>query len=175
MPDRPRRRIRGRRPNVAGPIPTASSVTRIRSDHRPDAFRAELTGFEEVPPVLTRASGSFRASLNPDGESLSYELSFSNLSTPSTAAHIHFAQRRVNGPIIAFLCGGDNKPDCPELGGTINGVITSEDILAIPEQGLAAGDFAGFLRIMRAGVAYVNVHSTMHPAGEIRGQVRSGR
>jgi hypothetical protein len=38
-------------------------------------------------------------------------------------------------------------------------------------QGIAAGDFAEILAAMRAGAAYVNVHSGNFPGGEIRGQV----
>lgn len=149
------------------------SVTRVRPESRDDdnVFRARLTGFEEVPSILTRASGTFTARIRPGGDSLEFELNYANLSTPATAAHIHFAQRGVNGPIIAFLCGGNGRSDCPEQAGTVRGVLTSEDIRAVPEQGLEAGDFAGFLRILRAEAAYVNVHTTQFPNGEIRGQI----
>lgn len=152
-----------------------------RGGNRPPAggegvvFRAELSGFEEVPPRLTRATGRFEARLADDGRSIEYVLSFSNLSSPSTAAHLHFGQPGVNGEIFAFLCGGNDKPGCPGIGGTVTGTIDPEDILGIPEQGLAPGDLQGALRIMRAGLAYVNVHSRVFPAGEIRGQVRAER
>lgn len=148
------RRGRGRRPGADGEV-----------------FRAELSGFEEVPPVLTPATGTFAARLVEGGSALEYRLSFTNLSTPAFEAHLHFAPPGVNGEIFAFLCGGD-QPGCPGEGGTVTGVITAEDILAIPDQGLAAGDFEGALTIMRRGLAYVNVHSMAIPRGEIRGQVR---
>jgi hypothetical protein len=38
-------------------------------------------------------------------------------------------------------------------------------------QGIAAGEFAELLAAMRAGVTYVNVHSTLYPGGEIRAQI----
>lgn len=91
---------------------------------------------------------------------------------PSTAAHIHFGQPGVNGGVIAFLCGGDDRPNCPGVAGTVSGVISAADILAIAGQGLQAGDLEGALQAMRRGAAYVNVHSTLFPEGEIRGQVR---
>ncbi|TMG43298.1 MAG: CHRD domain-containing protein, partial [Chloroflexi bacterium] len=36
-----------------------------------------------------------------------------------------------------------------------------------------AGDFAGALRIIESGDAYVNVHTVNFPGGEIRGEVKS--
>ncbi len=135
------------------------------------AFRAKLSGFSEVPPVLTAGRGAFRARIVDDGPALAFELTYSNLSAPTTAAHIHFGPPGVNGEVIAFLCGGDGKGECPTEG-TVSGRITAEDIRGIPSQGLAAGDLEGALRIIRSGNAYVNVHTTAFPAGEIRGPIR---
>lgn len=136
-------------------------------------FHTRLSGFHQVPPVLSPGSGTFRARLADDGMSLSYELTFANLTTPAMAAHIHFGHSTDNGGIIAFLCGGGDQPSCPGQGGTVRGTIDPSDILAIPSQGLPAGDFASVIRLMRAGLVYVNVHTSMFPEGEIRGQVRN--
>jgi hypothetical protein len=147
-----------------------SSVS-LADDHH-TAFQARLTGFQEVPPKLTTGHGRFTATL--DDEAISYQLTYADLSSEAQAAHIHFAQRGVNGGIIAFLCGGGNKPACPPNGGTVSGTITPDDILAVPDQGVTAGDFAGVLRAIRSGITYVNVHTTQFPAGEIRGQIQTG-
>jgi CHRD domain len=139
---------------------------------------ARLSGFSEVPPNLTAGSGSFHATVQ--GTSLTYKLSFSNLSATATQSHIHFAQSGVNGGVFLFLCGSAatpgpaGTPTCPAAGGTVTRTVTAADLLAVPAQGVAAGDFAGVLRIIRSGDAYVNVHTTTHPAGEIRGQVQVG-
>jgi hypothetical protein len=144
------------------------SVT--QADSEDNTFKARLNGFQEVPSKLTNGHGTFTATLN--GSTISYSLTFSALSTPAVASHIHFAQRGVNGGIFAFLCGGGGKPACPAAGGTVTGTIAAADILApSPDQGLAAGDFAGAVRAIRSGNTYVNVHSTRFPAGEIRGQI----
>jgi CHRD domain-containing protein len=135
-----------------------------------NGFRARLTGFREVPPILTDGTGVFAASL--DSGSLTYRLTFSGLSSTATAAHIHFAEKGVNGAIFVFLCGG-SKPACPAAGGTVTGTITASDVLAVPAQGITGGSFADLLRILRSGDAYVNVHTSNHPGGEIRGQVSS--
>ncbi|HEY8417111.1 MAG TPA: CHRD domain-containing protein [Limnochordales bacterium] len=139
---------------------------------RTETLEATLSGFEEVPPILTPGTGTFRATLAGDGQSLRFQLTFADLLAPVTVAHLHFGQPGVNGGVFAFLCGGGGRPACPERGGTVEGTLTANDILAVSEQGLEAGDWAGAVRILRAGMAYANVHSTRFPAGEIRGQVR---
>lgn len=139
---------------------------------RTETFQAELSGFQEVPPILTAGTGTFRAQLAPDGQTLAFELAFSGLSAPATVAHLHFGQPGVNGAVLAFLCGGGGKAACPPAGGSVQGTVSPSDVVAVPEQGIAAGDWEGVLRILRAGAAYVNVHTTQFPAGEIRGQVQ---
>jgi len=62
--------------------------------------------------------------------------------------------------------------DVIQADGTIGRMRRSSDVLSVPAQGFAAGDFAGFLRIIRNGVSYVNIHTPTFPAGEIRGQIR---
>ena len=46
------------------------------------------------------------------------------------------------------------------------------DIQAIVPQSLGEDDFAGLIRAIRAGTAYLNVHTTQSPAGEIRGDIK---
>lgn len=145
------------------------------------SFKATLTGYEEVPAVSTAASGEFRAQLSADGTTLSYELTYGNI-TNAFAAHIHFGQMSVNGGVSAFLCGGGGKPTCPPTGGTVTGVIDAADVVGPTGQGIAPGELDELLAAMRAGISYANVH-TLNPAGgpagpgnlpggEIRGQIR---
>ncbi len=137
------------------------------------SLRARLTGFQEVPSKLTNGHGTFKATIH--NNTITYELTYSDLSTMAEASHIHFGQVGVAGGIFAFLCGGGGKPACPASGGTVTGTITAADILApTPDQGLSAGDFAGAIRAIRSGNTYVNVHTTRFPAGEIRGQLMAG-
>lgn len=151
----------------------AERSTTGRPPARRVMLRAELSGFAQVPPVLTPASGTFRARLN--GDVLEYELTYEGLSSDALAAHIHFGHPTDNGGILVFLCGGGDAPACPLREGTVRGTISAGDILAIPEQGVAAGDVQGVLRIVQAGLAYVNVHTQNFPDGEIRGQIRISR
>jgi CHRD domain len=141
-------------------------------------LRATLSAFNEVPPKATMGEGTFRAKV--DKSVIHYTLTYSGLSTPVLQAHLHFGQPAVSGGIFVFLCtnlgnGPAGTPTCPPAGGTVTGTITAADILnPTPDQGITPGDFATALRIIEAGEAYANVHTTRFPAGEIRGQVSSG-
>ena len=137
-------------------------------------FSARLLGFQEVPPKLTQGFGSFRAVVDVDAKTISYTLTFSNLSSNAVASHIHFGQPAVNGGIFINLCGTSNTPVCPAGGGTVTGTIIAADVLAGPTQNVTAGDFDGALRIIKSGTAYVNVHTVNFAGGEIRGQVKFG-
>jgi hypothetical protein len=144
-------------------------------DSNRNSFKANLSGYQSVPAISSSATGSFTLSINPAGTQISYSLTYSALQGGNAlAAHIHFGQANVNGAPVAFLCGGGGKPACPAGGGTVTGTVVAADILSIPTQGIAAGDYGAFLRALRAGVTYVNVHSVAFPAGEIRGQIPGG-
>jgi hypothetical protein len=139
-------------------------------------FRATLGGYEEVPSVHTAASGTFEARVN--GGSVDYTLAYSGLQAPVTMAHIHFAQKAVNGSILVWLCGTEANPGpagtpaCPGTGGTVSGTFTAANVLAsAATQQFPAGDLEALIDAMLAGSAYVNVHSSASPGGEIRGQI----
>jgi CHRD domain len=57
------------------------------------------------------------------------------------------------------------------VGGTVSGVLTAPDVIGPALQGVPAGEFAEFIRALRASAAYGNVHTAAFPGGEIRGQV----
>jgi len=143
--------------------------------HNETTFRARLTGFGEVTPKLVNGQGRFTGTLSEDGTSISWKLTWTGLSGPAQAAHLHFGQTQVNGGVFVFFCGGGGRPACPDNGpdhsGEVTGTWTATDILAVPAQNLTAGDFAGVLRILRAHEGYANIHTTLFGGGEIRGQV----
>src|SRR6266446_3864633 len=154
------------------------TVAATNADDATVSMRAKLTGFQESPPKLSPSTGRFQATVT--GSTLSYTLTYTKLSSPAFMAHIHFGQPAVNGGIFLWLCGSAaapgpaGTPTCPPDGGTVSRSVTASDIVApVPTQNLAAGDFAGALSILAAGDAYVNVHTTNFPGGEIRGDVRS--
>jgi hypothetical protein len=135
-----------------------------------DQFDARLNGFQEVPSVSTTASGQFTAQVSADGTTIEYELNYSGFGAPIAAAHVHFGRRGANGGVIAFLCGGGGKPDCPAQG-PVTGTIDATAVVGPQDQGIAPGEIAELVRALRAGAVYANVHTSSFPDGEIRGQV----
>ena len=134
-------------------------------------FKGELNGFQEVPSVSTTGFGTFDARLVED-ELIEYTFTYAGLEGgASLFAHIHFAQRNVNGGVSVFLCGGGGKPPCPPVEGEITGTLTPADVVGPNGQGIEPGSWGEFLRALRAGHTYANIHTTRWPGGEIRGQI----
>jgi CHRD domain len=132
-----------------------------------------LTGFEEVPVISTTGSGAFFARIVPGDATIEFVLVYEDLEGGSvTQAHIHLGQVAVNGTIVIHLCGSGGKAACPPPPATIAGSLTSGDVVAVPTQGIAAGDLAEVIRAIRVGKAYANVHTTTYPSGEVRGQIK---
>ena len=135
--------------------------------------RADLIGFEEVPANVTPATGDFSATIDETAQTITFTLTFSGLEGTTTASHIHVGQFDVAGGVSAFLCGGGSKPACP-ASGTVTGTIVAADVLGPNAQGVEPGAFDKLVQAIEAGKAYVNVHSSRFPNGEIRGQIKPG-
>ncbi len=58
--------------------------------------------------------------------------------------------------------------------GKVTGMVQSANMIEGPivNQGVEPGQFNELIAAIRAGVAYVNVHSSTFPGGEVRGQLR---
>jgi hypothetical protein len=152
-------------------------VTTTSANEGTITLSTKLSGFQEVPPKLTAGTGAFSATIV--GGKLSYKLTYSGLSSDAFMAHIHFGQRAVAAGIFIWLCGSAQAPGpagtptCPAGGGTVTGTADAASVQAIAAQNVSAGDFAGAIAIIRSGNAYVNVHTTNYPSGEIRGQLQA--
>jgi hypothetical protein len=131
--------------------------------------KARLTGYQETPSISTTGRGSFRAKIESDG--IHYTLRYQDLETAAKFAHIHFGERHVAGGVIAFLCGGGDKPACPAMTGEVKGVIDAADVIGPSAQGIEAGSLSEAIRALRKGAVYANVHTQRFGDGEIRGQV----
>ncbi len=136
----------------------------------PQTFTAHLTGSQEVPPVKTKATGEATFELSKDGKSLHYKLSVANLSD-ITMAHIHLGPPGKNGPVAVWLYPSHPYPQLKigKFSGVLaEGTITVEN-LAGP---LSRKSLAALIKDMKSGRAYVNVHTSGHPEGAIRGEIK---
>jgi hypothetical protein len=145
-------------------------------------IKVKLTGYEETPLTINSdGSGEFKAKINKDKTAIDYTLTYQDLGSAVTQAHIHFGRPAISGSIVLFLCTNLAPPmgvpmpqTCPNPGGTITGTLTAADVIPRPTQGIDSGEdgFAEMLDAIRAGAAYVNVHTTNFTSGEIRGQTK---
>lgn len=129
----------------------------------PQNFRAHLSQAAGIP-IETNGQGQAKFQLN-HGE-LSFVLALSSLEGETLAAHIHYSEEPGgNGPPVISLCGAFGPPpvpvaDCGGPGHPAAGTITLSDAEA-----------AELMANIAENRAYVNVHTTAHPPGEVRGQV----
>ncbi len=130
-------------------------------------FAARLTGGQEVPPVQTDASGRAAFDLFMSGGEgrMRYGIQVFDIENV-VAAHIHAGCPGENGPIVVTLFSGG--PTGPVDGRLVTGEFGSEDF----EGPLEGQGMAALVRLIQSGCAYVNVHTTQNPGGEIRGQMR---
>jgi hypothetical protein len=137
-----------------------------------------LVPHDEVPAVSSLASGEFRAFVDEASGTISYTLSYQNLQGDVRQSHIHLGQHGVNGGIMVWLCQSavnvdptGLSPVCP-ASGSVSGVIHAASVVGPAAQGIDPTEFAEVAQAIRNGVAYVNVHSSKFPGGELRGQLR---
>ncbi len=106
-----------------------------------------LDGARETPPNGSAGTATGLITLNADN-SVSYAITYSGLSSTVTAAHIHDGISGVPGGIIVALTLAG--------AGSISGTTAPQTDVTIEK--------------IRTSRAYVNIHTTSFPGGEIRGQ-----
>jgi hypothetical protein len=127
---------------------------------QPSNFGAHLTGANEVPANDSQAQGQVNLMFDSDLSVKQFKLNFTNLLGDVTGAHIHCAEVGSNGDV-----GVDLLSNASTNGASNYGTIT--------DAGVAGGGWTSLTDVVDAitsGGAYVNVHSTVYPGGEIRGQ-----
>lgn len=133
-------------------------------------FRTHLSGENEVPAVETTAQGQAKFQLNKAGGALRYKLVVANIENV-LMAHIHLGTRDENGPVVVWLYPEDGPPPEP-IEGRFDGVLAEDVITDSDLVGpLGEASLDDLIAAMKAGNAYVNVHTTTNPGGEIRGQI----
>jgi hypothetical protein len=142
--------------NLTTSISTLNSNRAAGAQQQPQAFAAQLSGKDEVPPVVTQAMGRAQFLLSSDGKEIDYDLIATNLNG-FMMAHIHQGKARENGQPIAPLQIGKGKITASDLQGPLGGRQISD-----------------LVNLIRNGQVYVNLHTQQNQNGEIRGQIMPG-
>ena len=111
-------------------------------------MKATLSGTAEVPPNTSKGTGQATLDYDSATKKLSWNITYSGLTGPATAAHVH-------GPAAAGANAGVLIP-FPKAESPIVGSATLTDAQATD---------------LLAGRMYINVHTTANPGGEVRGQI----
>lgn len=113
-------------------------------------LKAELNGAAEVPPNPTTAKGSVTAAFDTTTKKLTWKGTYSGLSGPATAAHLHAGEPGKNGGVAVPLFAGAAAKSPFEGEATLTDAQASD---------------------LLAGKLYANIHTEASKAGEIRGQL----
>lgn len=128
-----------------------AAMLAISAAAQASVFVTTLTGAEEVPSNSSSASGIVLLIVNDVTGAFSLTGGYLDLDADITAAHIHGpAAPGVNAAVLVPL---------NHTGGTL-GTLSAVGVFNATQ-----------LPIVLAGLAYVNVHNSSFPGGEIRGQL----
>jgi CHRD domain len=144
-------------------------------------FAAVMDGAQCLPdPIKTPATGTVELRLSADGKSIHYKVTVDKLTNPSQA-DLHFGSSSQNGPAVVKLWPlGDAKAKRGEFNGVLaEGTFDAGDFTG----SMAGSPMSDLVEELRAGNAYVNVHTYDgvdppysgpgdYRIGEIRGQFK---
>ena len=170
---------------VAAVVVLAASTGLAFGDNGGRRFREFLTGLKEAPAIVsTTATGTFEARISEDESEIAYVLTFEELEGDVRQAHIHIGHPQNSGGVVLWLCDSTfnpspsaTTPDCTEndpanlRAGRVTGTLTAADVQAQAANGIAAGEWAEVVALIRAGKTYANLHTAKFGAGEIRSQI----
>ena len=150
----------------------------------PMTFDATLTQANEVPPTGSTATGFASVVLDPTAQTIQVNVTFSGLTSLTTAAHIHCCLPSPLDPGVNIGVA-TTVPAFPGFPIVANGNgVTSGDyhsaVLSLTDMGTYnpafVAMFPSFAQAEAALVAgieneetYLNIHTMMFPNGEIRG------
>ena len=115
------------------------------------SFKAELKGSSEVPANDSKGVGAVTATYDTATKRLMWKGDYSGLSGPATMAHFHGPADPDKNAAVVVPIAPSTSPF--ERSATLTDAQAAE---------------------LMTGKWYVNVHTAVHPGGEIRGQVVKG-
>jgi CHRD domain-containing protein len=128
---------------------------------------ATLSGAGETPApgLLTGAFGSATVVVDLTARTVSYTVTVYNLPSGVTASHIHVGAVGNAGPVVVNFA----PPLTASNDFSFTGVVRDTEFALQPALGIRSAD--DMFQAIIGGNSYVNVHSSVNPGGEIRGQL----
>jgi len=126
---------------------------------------ATLGAGEETPILLSGAAGTAEVAIDTTAKEFAITLRIFNIPTTTTAGHIHVGPKGIAGPVVL---------DFPAIAGRLGDFVTT---FRVGEAAFRANAAIGInsiddvIQAVANGNAYVNIHTTTFPGGEIRGQL----
>jgi hypothetical protein len=126
---------------------------------------ATLGGGDETPILLSGAAGTAEVAVDVAAKEFAVTLRIFNIPTTTTAGHIHVGSKGIAGPVVI---------DFPAIAGRLGDFVTT---FRVGEASFRANAAIGIntiddvIQAVANGNAYVNIHTTTNPGGEIRGQL----
>jgi hypothetical protein len=128
-------------------------------------FNVTLAVANETPPCTqagANATGTATVTVSADNTTVTVNATYSGLSGPATAAHIHYGTPAASGPVVL--------PFAQPLTSPVSETLTAANYVAASG---APADFPTFVTALRAGgAAYINFHTAACPPGEIRAELQ---
>jgi hypothetical protein len=142
----------------------------------PMTFETTLSGAAEIPPVASPGTGQATVVLDPTANKLQVHLSFSGLTSGTTASHIHCCV--ASGAPGNFIVA-TTTPTFPGFPlGVTSGtydqnfdltLASSYNPVFVTDEGGVPQAEAALIAAIESGANYLNIHTTNFPGGEIRG------
>jgi len=144
------------------PIMISSSLAYAMGDR----FSTHLT--DENTSVTTLAQGQALFTLSEDGQTMTYRVIVANIKNV-TMAHIHVSDTPGgNGAPVVWIYPSSPPPAL--IAGRTQGTLAKGSFTAADFVNHFTGlDMEDLLHAIHEGRAYLNVHTTDNPGGEIRG------
>lgn len=120
-------------------------------NNNPVFFSGTMSGANEVPAASTTATGNVTGSFDPNSKILTITVTYSGLSSPITAWHVHKGAVGVSGaPVPGLNYGTLGASPFTWSSGALDAAMEAD---------------------LMNNLWYVNIHTVDHGDGEIRGQL----
>ena len=126
---------------------------------------ATLGGGEETPVLLSGAAGTAEVAVDTVAREFAITLRIFNIPTTTTAGHIHVGPKGIGGPVVI---------DFPGIAGRVGDFVTIfrvGEAAFRPNPAIGINSIDDVIQAALNGNAYVNIHTSTNPGGEIRGQL----